>query len=309
MKTLIYLFFLFSNYIFSQNGYVEYNPYGPTYSVESNVKNKIDRVKAYKLDSMPVKTMSFLYFNKFESSYQTNFQNNQIPDKEFNLNSKTNTINISNSGIDSLGQIIYRNFKTKEIKFRVMESITDAYLVEDNWLEINWTIFDEYKEIEGYKVQKAGGYFRGRKYIVWFTREIPSSYGPWKLFGLPGLILETYDPKLKNGKRAVNICYPCTFDFEIETPKEKNSRTIEEHVYYRDHPHLLIAKKINEKLGQDRLVLLKENTTTSEDIKQKRIYAPEIQYEWEKFPGDTPKPEKLEENLIIVDKLEDFKPN
>ena len=87
MKTLIYLFFLFSNYIFSQNGYVEYNSYGPTYSVESNVKNKIDRVKAYKLDSMPVKTMSFLYFNKFESSYQTNFQNNQIPDKEFNLNS------------------------------------------------------------------------------------------------------------------------------------------------------------------------------------------------------------------------------
>ena len=32
--------------------------------------------------------------------------------------------------------------------------------------------------------------FRGREWKVWFTEEIPVSLGPWKLGGLPGLILK-----------------------------------------------------------------------------------------------------------------------
>lgn len=56
-----------------------------------------------------------------------------------------------------------------------------------------WTITDSVKTIIGYECFKAMTDFRGRHWIAWFTPEIPVSDGPWKLHGLPGLILEAYD--------------------------------------------------------------------------------------------------------------------
>lgn len=35
--------------------------------------------------------------------------------------------------------------------------------------------------------------FRGRRYKVWFTPDIPSSRGPWKFYGLSGLIMAAED--------------------------------------------------------------------------------------------------------------------
>jgi GLPGLI family protein len=68
-----------------------------------------------------------------------------------------------------------------------------TYVVEENISKIKWGIVNEYKMISDFKVQKAIGVFRGRKYIAWFTRQIPVKYGPWKLNGLPGLILDIAD--------------------------------------------------------------------------------------------------------------------
>ena len=45
----------------------------------------------------------------------------------------------------------------------------------------------------GYPCQKATATFRGRDYEAWFTPEIPVNDGPWKFFGLPGLILKVTD--------------------------------------------------------------------------------------------------------------------
>lgn len=59
--------------------------------------------------------------------------------------------------------------------------------------EINWNILSEKKQIGNFTCTKATTSFRGRNYIAWFTNEIPLPYGPWKLQGLPGLILEAYN--------------------------------------------------------------------------------------------------------------------
>ncbi len=56
-----------------------------------------------------------------------------------------------------------------------------------------WEIATDTITVLGYNCQKAATSFRGRNYIAWFTMDIPVSEGPWKLYGLPGLILKVED--------------------------------------------------------------------------------------------------------------------
>lgn len=58
-----------------------------------------------------------------------------------------------------------------------------------------WSIKNETKSIADFKVQKAVGEFGGRSWVAWFASEIPIPEGPYKLRGLPGMILEAYDTK------------------------------------------------------------------------------------------------------------------
>jgi GLPGLI family protein len=69
----------------------------------------------------------------------------------------------------------------------------DTLFVKDTARIISWELLNETKNINSFNCQKARGNFRGRTYTVWFTNDIPVSLGPWKLNGLPGLILEATD--------------------------------------------------------------------------------------------------------------------
>ena len=61
--------------------------------------------------------------------------------------------------------------------------------------KLNWELSDETKKISDFNCNMATTTFRGRKYTAWYATELTNSYGPWKLQGLPGLILEAYDEK------------------------------------------------------------------------------------------------------------------
>jgi GLPGLI family protein len=69
----------------------------------------------------------------------------------------------------------------------------DTLFVKDKARIISWELLNETKKIISFNCQKARGNFRGRTYTVWFTNDIPVCLGPWKLNGLPGLILEATD--------------------------------------------------------------------------------------------------------------------
>lgn len=57
--------------------------------------------------------------------------------------------------------------------------------------EIQWTIVeDSTATVLGYECVMAESNYHGRHWKAWFAPELPMPFGPWKLHGLPGLILK-----------------------------------------------------------------------------------------------------------------------
>lgn len=57
----------------------------------------------------------------------------------------------------------------------------------------DWQMAEETDSILGYACQKANVSYAGRDYTAWFAPAIPINDGPWKFWGLPGLILKVTD--------------------------------------------------------------------------------------------------------------------
>ena len=47
--------------------------------------------------------------------------------------------------------------------------------------------------VAGYDCQRATAVFGGRTWEAWFAREVPIPEGPYKFYGLPGLIVKVAD--------------------------------------------------------------------------------------------------------------------
>ena len=69
----------------------------------------------------------------------------------------------------------------------------------------SWIITFDMQKLLGYICQKATCHFRGRNYVAWFAPDIPVRQGPWKLGGLPGLILKAHDTDSLYTFEAVKI--------------------------------------------------------------------------------------------------------
>lgn len=73
--------------------------------------------------------------------------------------------------------------------------VLNAYKYEEDTPKLEWIITSEKLDTLDYHCTMATCTYAGRQYRAWFTEDIPVSYGPWKLGGLPGLIIkaETVD--------------------------------------------------------------------------------------------------------------------
>ena len=80
-------------------------------------------------------------------------------------------------------------------------TLFDSYMFEHDlhmepFSEIKWHIVeDSTRSVLGYECRMATTEYHGRKWTAWFAPEIPVCDGPWKLRGLPGLILEATEEK------------------------------------------------------------------------------------------------------------------
>ncbi len=63
----------------------------------------------------------------------------------------------------------------------------------DSLFPMHWEPIEGQRQVGDRICKGARAFFKGRTYICWYSTEIPIPEGPWKLGGLPGLILEAYD--------------------------------------------------------------------------------------------------------------------
>lgn len=95
--------------------------------------------------------------------------------------------------LDSIGNIVYTNFRNQQMKIRELV-FDEPFVYSENGIpKILWNLISESKVIGGYSCQKAKCNFRGREYIAWYSTALPPNIGPWKFTGLPGTILEIRD--------------------------------------------------------------------------------------------------------------------
>lgn len=93
-----------------------------------------------------------------------------------------------------------------------------------------WKLTADTLTLLGYRCTRATTQFKGRQWTAWFTPDIPVSEGPWKLCGLPGMILKAEDAEghyrfAANGIEQCHNTAPILFggkDYESVSRKQYN---------------------------------------------------------------------------------------
>lgn len=89
---------------------------------------------------------------------------------------------------------IFVNFNKQELLL-IQPFLTDTFGILQPTPTISWHLIDSSKNIGSLTCKKAVGNYGGRTYLCWYTPDIAVRCGPWKLLGLPGLIVEAIDTK------------------------------------------------------------------------------------------------------------------
>ncbi|KAF2520195.1 GLPGLI family protein [Flavobacterium salilacus subsp. salilacus] len=201
------------------------------------------------------------------SDFPTSYYTTLYIDKDISLFHEKPNENATRSDVNTNDGLVYESLSTstkthflepylkvnrnkQEILF--FESIgANRFLIQDDYQNLDWTITNESKTIEGFSCTKATVSFRGREWTAWFTTEVPLPFGPWKLYGLPGLILEAYDATNRYTYRAVKIEFKKNAIFEEDFNtliKTKNKNPISYRQFlidtqeYRDNIHAEAVK-------------------------------------------------------------------
>lgn len=118
-----------------------------------------------------------------------------------------------------LGHAVSLYVMRNKDKFKVWDEVYGEYRRYSEPIEErNWNIIeDSTKNLLGYECVMATADYHGRKWTAWFTPEVPVDAGPWKLLGLPGLILEAVDSTRQhhfsaNGIQSVNMNIPKVYE-------------------------------------------------------------------------------------------------
>lgn len=104
------------------------------------------------------------------------------------------------------------NLITRDSYINSLGKEQDYFYYQEN-IDLDWELHDNIDSIQGIPVQMASCKLKNHTWTAWFATEINLPYGPYKFFGLPGLILKIEDDK-------------GYFSFEMVSIQKKNSLVI-----------------------------------------------------------------------------------
>lgn len=174
------------------------------FSIRGKIIYKFEHMYDSTMPAAKYREESIVYFSE-KASLSRNYAIVQAEMQKPARASNTNASNIMALDMSSLlantsGEMLY-TFLTAKERQRIRSFASDLsaprkyYVMKELLDKINWVVQPDQKKIGNYQVQMASAFYRGRNYTAWFCPELPYRFGPWKLQGLPGLILEAYDDK------------------------------------------------------------------------------------------------------------------
>ncbi|NER17212.1 GLPGLI family protein [Spongiivirga citrea] len=252
LHKIFFILLIGSNFLNAQSstGYVEYD-----YSV---------------IHVVNYTTKSVLKFDSEKSVFRT-FRNESMNDTTLTLIPSKGSDRSYLMRNDSGKKPIYFLDKKKNMLISKIWSFKKNYLLTEDIPKIPWKIKQEFKTLDGLHCQKAEGYFRGRTYVVWFTPDIPINLGPWKLQGLPGLIVDAQDSQGIFFYRATKIKLNADVTLDIPTfDKAVSLKTFITEIKPKKMEE--INSRLNAQL--DRSITIESSVIDRSSLK-------EMQYEWE----------------------------
>ena len=142
------------------------------------------------------KEMMLLDIDKNGSNYYSRDKfvadSTSMADVQKQIKGGSGNINISRR--ESPGQVGYKVTKSyPDFKTYLFTRVSmDQYKVKEDQ-KLEWKILPEKQKIGEYNTQKATTTYGGREWVAWFSTDIPFQDGPYKFYGLPGLIVKLED--------------------------------------------------------------------------------------------------------------------
>ncbi len=115
---------------------------------------------------------------------------------------------------------IFKNYPQGKVTTTDLIPFKGTFKYVENKEKQLWRMEGGSLSVCGYDCKKATATFRGRNYTAWYTEQIPISDGPWKFWGLPGLILQITDDKKEYNFECIAINKPIEINQIFITKKD-----------------------------------------------------------------------------------------
>ena len=195
------------------------------------------------------------YLDSLESTPSGRAKSKQMMDIAVQKYIDSKDVSAMNSVTYRTFMYIFKDYANECITVYDKAGMMESGVYSEPFSELTWEVGDSIKTVLGYECIKATADYHGRKWTAWFAPEIPVQDGPWKLRGLPGLILEVTEAKghhsfVADGIEESNMpIYPIydnsNYDKMNRIDMLKSLRN------YRDNSNSMTKASIGLDLGED----------------------------------------------------------